>query len=167
MLPTIRAPRRRSCTPSGSAKWLGLAALVSILGACAVLFPQFQIILLFFPVPIRFAALLFSGIYALNILSKGPNAGGDAAHLAGLAYGVLWPLYGRRFWSNYRAVRRHTAHEHKQHNERSERDEMDRILRKVHEKGVNSLTGREKSFLSDATRRNRDEDRQAGLYERR
>lgn len=140
--------------------------VLSILGACAVLFPQFQIILLFFPVPIRFAAILFSGIYTLNILSQGPNAGGDAAHLAGLAYGVLWPLYGQRFWANYQAVRQHTVRERKQELGLSERKEMDRILRKVHEGGVGALTGREKKFLSEATRRERDGDRGAGLHRR-
>ncbi|UCG32159.1 MAG: rhomboid family intramembrane serine protease [Phycisphaerales bacterium] len=137
--------------------------VLAVLGACAVLFPHFQLILFIFPVPIRFAAVLFTAIYVLNILTRGANAGGDAAHLAGLAFGVLWPLYGQRFWQNYRLLRQHTTFEKKQQARRSEQEEMDRILRKVHEMGVDSLSGREKKFLSEATKRQRDRDRRAGI----
>jgi membrane associated rhomboid family serine protease len=137
--------------------------ILAVLGACAVLFPHFQLILFVFPVPIRFAAILFTALYVLNILTQGANAGGDAAHLAGLAFGVLWPLYGRRFWQNYRLLRQHTTFERKQQARRNEQEEMDRILRKVHERGVDSLSAREKRFLSEATKRQRDRDRHAGI----
>jgi membrane associated rhomboid family serine protease len=138
--------------------------VLGILGACAVLFPQFTIIFLFFPVPIRFAAVLLSAIYVLNILSRGFNAGGDAAHLAGLVFGVLWPLYGQRLWSRYRVVRQHSAWERRQRSARHEQEEMDRILRKVHQQGINALSGREKKFLAEATKRQQDRDRRAGLH---
>ena len=137
--------------------------VLGILGACAVLFPQFQIIFLFFPVPIRFAAVLLSAIYVLNILSKGVNAGGDAAHIAGLAFGVLWPLYGERFWGKYQAVRRHTTWEKKQQAGRREKEDLDRILRKVHQQGIGSLSGQEKRFLAESTKRQQQRDRGAGI----
>ena len=127
--------------------------VLAVLGACALLFPQFQVILFIFPVPIRFAAALFCGIYVLNLLSRGVNAGGDAAHLAGLVYGVLWPLFGERWLRNLQAVRQYSKQQRHMHSEQDVRAELDRILRKVHEQGVNSLTAAEKRTLADATRR--------------
>ena len=127
--------------------------VLAVLGACALLFPQFQVILFIFPVPIRFAAALFCGIYVLNLLSRGVNAGGDAAHLAGLVYGVLWPLYGERWLRSLQAVRQYDKQQRHMHSEQDVRAELDRILRKVHEQGVNSLTAAEKRTLADATRR--------------
>ena len=112
-----------------------------------------QVILFIFPVPIRFAAALFCGIYVLNLLSRGVNAGGDAAHLAGLAYGVLWPLYGERWLRSLQAVRQYSKQQRHVRSELDVRAELDRILRKVHEQGVNSLTAAEKRTLADATRR--------------
>ena len=150
--------------------WLATADMIGasgcvlgVLGACAVLFPQFTIILLFFPVPIRFAAVLLSAIYILSVLSRGYNAGGNAAHLAGLAFGVLWPLYGRRLWSNYRAVSRHSDRQEKQRTQRTEQEEMDRILRKVHQQGIGALSAREKEFLTEATKRQQQRDHRAGV----
>jgi membrane associated rhomboid family serine protease len=138
--------------PQGS--MIGASGCVlAVLGACALLFPQFQLILFVFPVPIRFAAVLFCGIYVLNLISQGANAGGDAAHLAGLAYGVLWPLYGERWLRNLQAVRQYSKEQRHTRTEQQTRAELDRILRKVHEQGVNSLTAAEKRTLADATRR--------------
>jgi membrane associated rhomboid family serine protease len=148
--------------------WLGLAPMVGasgcvlgLLGACAVLFPNFMIILVFFPVPIRTAAAIFVAMYVLNLLSRGPNAGGDAAHLAGLAFGILWPLYGSRLsgrMQEFKTSRQAGAWERKMEQRAKEAARVDEILKKVHEKGMHSLTSREKKFLEEASRRQRMED---------
>jgi len=80
--------------------------VLGLLVACAIMFPQFVVILFIFPVPIRFAAFLFTGLYLLNVLTElfqpgsGSNAGGDLCHLGGMAAGFLWikgkPFYERR-----------------------------------------------------------------------
>jgi len=44
--------------------------VLGLLMACAILFPQFVVILFIFPVPIRFAVVLFTGIYLLRILKE-------------------------------------------------------------------------------------------------
>jgi len=77
-----------------------------------------------------------------------------------------WPsralaLYGQRLWKNYRLVREHSVWEKKQQVQRNEQQEMDRILQKVHDKGVDSLSGSEKKFLSEATRPSRAPTRRA------
>ena len=68
--------------------------VLAVVGACAVLFPRIQLIVLFFPMPIRTFVLVFGAIYALNVMSRGFNAGGDACHLAGLAFGIAWGYRG-------------------------------------------------------------------------
>jgi hypothetical protein len=34
------------------------------------------------------------------VIERGANYGGEACHLAGLAFGVWWALHGDEWWSN-------------------------------------------------------------------
>lgn len=136
--------------------------VLAILGACAVLFPQIRIIMVVFPVPIRAAALLLVAIYGFNLLNQGDNAGGDACHLAGLGFGILWGYRGERWmqaWSGWRASARQGAWEAKRRRQESLEREVDRILDKVHREGINRLTRSEKRKLEEATRLQQEEDR--------
>lgn len=130
-------------------------SVLGLLGGCAVLMPDFVIILLFFPVPIRFATVLFVGIYVLSLLSAfasgARGAGGDAAHLGGLVFGVAWCLWGWDWLAGIRQKQQHGAWERKLRREKELNEEVDRILAKVHESGIQSLTRREKHILSEAT----------------
>jgi len=65
-------------------------AILGVLAACAILFPHFVVILVLFPVPIRIAAMVLTGMYIVAVLTRGTNAGGDAAHLAGMAAGAAY-----------------------------------------------------------------------------
>jgi membrane associated rhomboid family serine protease len=125
-------------------------AVLGLLVACAILFPHFVVILLFFPVPIRIAALLLCGVYLANLLSRGPNAGGDAAHLAGMAAGAAYVLSGS--WrEKMKRKLRSGSWEKKMAAQRDLRVEVDRILQKVHRQGIHSLTSKEKRILKKAT----------------
>ena len=157
-----------------SARWLeydSIAAgasgcVLGLLGAAAVRYPHAQILVYFlFPVKIRTVALLFAGMYVLNLISRGANAGGDACHIAGLAFGALWAFRGEAWWRRTRlrspTVRRGAPSapvaSYKQRTEQRRVDEetVDRILKKVYEGGINSLSEAEKSMLRDATERQR------------
>jgi membrane associated rhomboid family serine protease len=135
--------------------------VLAVLGACAVLFPQFRIIMVFFPVPIRTAALIFVILYTFNLLNQGANAGGDACHLTGLAFGVFWAYRGhlwmqgrwRRFRRGRADKRRLAAGRQRGH----QAVEVDRILEKVQREGINSLNRRERQALADATRQQQTE----------
>jgi len=71
-------------------------SVLGILGAAAVLFPRSQILLFFvIPITLRAAALLFTGMYILNIVSQGSNYGGDVSHLVGMAIGAAVAAKGR------------------------------------------------------------------------
>ena len=54
-----------------------------------------MLILLFFPVPIRAAAVILAVLYALMVISEKNLS--EAAHLAGMAGGVIW-IWGQRRW---------------------------------------------------------------------
>lgn len=126
-------------------------AILGMLAACAILFPHFVVFLLIFPVPIRLAAIFFTFLYVVNLISKGANAGGDAAHLAGMAAGAFYVLsqswrikIKQKFQS---AVSQKTIQEQKKIEV-----ELDRILQKVHDSGIHSLSIKEKRILKKATK---------------
>lgn len=129
--------------------------VLAVLGATAVLYPSIQLILFFFPVPIRTAVLLFTVWYGFNLYTQGANAGGDACHLAGMAFGVAYGYGGRtwmRKWENLRAGFQERARTVQQRQEVNLQEEVDRILQKVHDQGIGSLSEREKRILAEATR---------------
>jgi membrane associated rhomboid family serine protease len=124
--------------------------VLALLIACAILFPQFVVFLFIFPVPIRFAALLFTGLYLLNVISKGANAGGDLCHLGGMAAGFIWVIWGPRLadlWTRSRP----SALQRRLQKQAQLQYEVDRILAKVHDQGIHSLTRKEKQILQNAT----------------
>jgi membrane associated rhomboid family serine protease len=144
--------------------------VLGLLAGCAILTPRMIIILLFFPVPIRVAALLFVGIYVLSMLSTFTRDVGsglsDAAHLGGMIGGAVWILLGRRreggrpgLVESMRIRKSAGAWEKKQRKQREQEQEVDRILAKVHEQGINALSSREKRILRQATEDQKQQDR--------
>jgi len=135
----------------GAAPLLGASgAILGVLAACAILFPQFIVFLVIIPMPIRVFAVVMTLLYVVNIISKGPNAGGDAAHLGGMAAGAAYILLLPRL--ERMKLRIHSQSWEKRLEEsRKLRFEVDRILAKVHRFGLHSLTVREKRTLKKAT----------------
>ncbi len=125
-------------------------AILGMLAACAILFPQFVVIILFFPVPIRVAAVAFTAIYIVTLITKGANAGGDAAHLAGMAAGAAY-VYSKSWRTKFNLRVRTGRWQRKMARQRELQFELDRILQKVHEQGIHSLTAKEKRILQKAT----------------
>ena len=130
--------------------------------AAAVLFPHMRLIFMFFPVPIRLAAVILFAVMALGVLG---GAGGSVSHLAhfgGVATAAFW-LWGlpklRASYADADAKRKHNAWQKQVRQRQAEEKEVDRILEKIKREGINSLTPAEKKQLQDATRRQRDQDR--------
>jgi membrane associated rhomboid family serine protease len=136
-----------------------------IVVACAILYPQIRLILLFFLVPIRFAALLFLGVAVYYILQGGVGGGvAHAAHLGGAAMAAVWVwglprLKGAAQDASMR--RKQGAWDRKMKQRASEQAEIDRILDKIKAEGLNSLNRREKDTLQKATRRQQAEEDKA------
>ncbi len=155
--------------------------ILGLLGAAAVLFPHAEVYVYFlFPVKIRTVAVLFTLMYAYNVYRQGVNYGGDLCHLAGLGFGVWYARWGDRWWF-YSALRRVVvravqsfglarstparvgpgAWNARMEERIADAAEIDRILKKVYDGGINTLTDHEKRTLADATERQQQEDRKA------
>ncbi len=125
-------------------------AILGVLVACAILFPQFILFLVIIPMPIRVFAVVITLLYVLTIATGGDTAGGDAAHLGGMAAGAAYVLLLPRL--EKLRLRMHAQSWDKRMEEgRRLRIEVDRILAKVHRFGLHSLTAREKKTLKKAT----------------
>jgi len=126
-------------------------------------------VLIIFPMPIRVFGLIVAAIAVIQVLTGNvSNAGGQVCHLAGAATAMVifsaWgimpgvrigpgrglriPFLGRR-----RSRRAEGAWERRQRRLAQEQTEVDRILAKVHDHGLNSLTWTERRTLSRATQR--------------
>ncbi len=140
--------------------------VLAVLGACAVLFPHMRLILILFPVPIRAAALIFAVFYAFNLWNRGPNAGGDACHFAGLAFGIAWGYRGQYWLRKIGQARdnvKRGAWEAKRRQHQALENDVDHILAKLHREGISSLSRSDKRKLQAATKNHQDDDRSGRL----
>jgi membrane associated rhomboid family serine protease len=126
-------------------------AILGLLAACAILFPHFTVILFIFPVPIRIAAVILIIISIFYIVGDWHNAGGNAAHLGGMAAGAAYVWLGPAI-ERLSMRRKSSRWERKMSQFRDLQAEVDRILEKVHETGIQSLTRAERKTLEQATR---------------
>lgn len=134
--------------------------IFGILVACAAVYPNHQVMLMFPPIPMRMRtmAAVFVGIAMLALISGSHNAGGEAAHLGGAAIG--WLLIRKPSWldfaDRFSAEKLQKSRRDKQNRQTQREDaEIDRILDKVRDKGLASLSSREKKLLQKATDRQR------------
>lgn len=126
--------------------------VLGLLAACAVLFPQIKVLLFFiFPMQIRTLAIFISIFYFFNVIRMGENAGGNLCHLGGIVTGLVWVLWGP-YWSKAGAKQRQFTRQRSSQLQAKHELEVDRILAKVHEKGIHSLSRQEKQILQQATK---------------
>jgi membrane associated rhomboid family serine protease len=138
------------------------AGVAGVLVAFAVAYPR-ALFLLFFLVPIeaRWLAIAYLVITSFAVWQGlvqgklGDNVA-HAAHLGGMVLGFVWMKWGTgiALWWRHRPARgrRLLVERTREH----EQGEVDRILHKVHEEGVDSLTLREKMFLQEMSEKYRD-----------
>lgn len=143
-------------------------AVFGVIMACAILFPHFQLILIFFPLPIRLAAVLIFGAMIFKVvrafaIGAAVAAMGDVAHLGGAVAAAVWVLMGPRLHESWKFSRQRVkqgAWERKMAQKRNQQEEIDRILQKIHDSGIGSLTSGEKKILQNASREQQREDRE-------
>lgn len=128
-------------------------AIMACIGAVALLFPDMSIWLVIITIPIRAVAIIIALWFALTVVADHNLS--NAAHLGGLAFGFLAPYYGAPLWHNFQR-RVHRA-QVKRQMDQEKNDELlvDRILQKVHDTGMNSLSRWERRALKRATERQR------------
>jgi membrane associated rhomboid family serine protease len=137
--------------------WLGVGpmvgasgAILGLLAACAILFPQFVVFFIVFPVPIRVASVVIALVALTMILSRGSNAGGEAAHFGGMLAGATY-VFTEKYWNQWLFKFNHVRHQRRAGQQVNLKDEVERILEKVHNAGLHSLNGKEKAILKKAT----------------
>jgi membrane associated rhomboid family serine protease len=134
------------------------AGVAGILIAFAVVNPRAQFLLFFLiPIQARWIALFYVLIETRHVLLGLTEGWTDqvahAAHFGGMAVGFLWMRFGAALRFQWRTKSRAGPPGPDRIAGEDDQAEMDRILRKIHEHGIDSLTLRERMFLQDASRR--------------
>ena len=142
------------------AGWLRVApligasgAILGMLAAGAILFPNMRVLVMFiFPVRLRIVAVILALVSILTLLrpEQVENAGGEAAHLGGMVAGAIY-VFSQGWRERFKLKIQSGRWEKKIVTERSLQAELDRILQKVHDSGIQSLTPKEKKLLKQAT----------------
>jgi len=131
-------------------------AIYGVVAALAVLYPRMKVLLWgIIPMTMVWLVVLVVILSLMNI-AAGNNAGGELAHLTGLAVGYVYVKY-RPLLDNFRMQRHKGAWEKKMEQQMDFQRDVDRILDKVHREGINSLSTHEKQILQEATRREQQE----------
>lgn len=145
------------------------AGVVGVVIAAARVAPNAMVLFMMI-VPMRLRTLAWVTVLMdlAMVLSNNWNAGGSAGHLGGAAAGLLlitWPRsldFADRFRlprlprrSGGGASPRTRVGRREQEQAQRQQEQIDRILAKIHEHGLHSLTDREKRILQEATERQR------------
>ncbi|HKQ70913.1 MAG TPA: rhomboid family intramembrane serine protease [Polyangiaceae bacterium] len=139
-------------------------AILGVMWGYARFWPNDQILIMFLPMPVRIAVI---GLTALDVLGGFGGGGGNVAHFAhlgGALGGIVYlrlltarpsaqrsgprvtrppprePRVSRADMTRWSRIRREELHE-------VNREEFDRIMAKIDQEGIGSVTARERSFL--------------------
>jgi MFS family permease len=135
------------------------AGVFGILLAGAFLAPNVRVLVFFFlPMQLSTMAYLLVGMALFTVVFGGNNAGGEAAHLGGAAAGWFFirnPRHLTGFFDFLGKADPTSKHFAWRDRPASQKD-VDRILDKIHNKGLQSLSSKEKKQLHDASRDRRE-----------
>ena len=142
------------------------AGVFGVLLAGAFLAPKVRV-LVFFVIPMQLSTMayllvgiaLYTVIFA-ELTNIGPvaNAGGEAAHLGGAAAGWYFirnPQHLNGFF-DFLGKADPTSKDFALGKKKTVRSDVDKILDKIHRKGLNSLSSKEKKILHDASQERRE-----------
>ena len=128
-------------------------SIFAAMGAVALLSPSRQIWVFFFSLPIRVFVGLIAAFFLLTVIGERDLS--NAAHLGGLAFGFFAPWLGGPILASYQHKWRRQRIQRVAALEINEQAQIDRILEKVSQQGMQSLTNGEKKTLKRATERQR------------
>jgi membrane associated rhomboid family serine protease len=129
-------------------------SILGILAAGAILFPNLRVYIWgIFPMKLIVLALAFAAISIITLLrpDQFANAGGQAAHLAGMAVGAAY-VFSQSWRDKFKLKFRSGHWEKRMAAQRNLQVEVDRILAKVHNSGIQSLSSKERKILKEATK---------------
>ncbi len=124
-------------------------AIFAIIVASAVITPNRMVILYIFPIKLKYLAMIFVGINLLNALYSLQGAASPVAyitHLGGAAFGFLY-IKARPWFNRMKKDMEFKAAIAHEEQSRSEEAELDRLLKKIHDQGLSSLSKKEREFM--------------------
>jgi len=135
------------------------AGVFGVLMAGAYLAPNIMVLLFFF-IPMRLRTLAYGLVLlaVITVLTGGANAGGEAGHLGGAIAGWYFIRHPHHLHGFFDILGRvdPTSHHYRGRGRgggrATQEAEIDRILLKIKEQGMNSLTARERRLLQEASR---------------
>ncbi|MEG1258092.1 MAG: rhomboid family intramembrane serine protease [Akkermansia sp.] len=134
-------------------------SIYGVIAACAVLFPDARIQLIFPPINLSMRNFAIGVlIVSIVIISfNWHNAGGEAGHLGGMLMGFLIMVgIEIKRWlkskSGHQPLRLHGSRGDKSPPNRPSAEEVDAILSKISKQGLDSLTMNERNVLKNASR---------------
>jgi membrane associated rhomboid family serine protease len=132
------------------------AGVFGVIMACAFIAPNTTVQLLFPPIPMKMKvfAYAYTGIALVSLLLGRQNAGGEAAHVGGAIAGFVFIRNShllRDFFDVFGNSTLPPRSAGKPRKRGPDEAEIDRVLAKVSEKGIHSLTAAEKRVLRKAS----------------
>ena len=141
------------------------AGVFGVIVACAYISPNTKIMLLFPPIPMKMKTFAYGyvAIALVSLLMGSHNAGGEAAHLGGAIAGFIFirkshlltdffDVFGDSRQPKKKRAGKQSAYRNYRNTDGPHPDEVDRILQKVSQKGLASLTEKEKKTLAEASK---------------
>ena len=141
------------------------AGVFGVIVACAYISPNTEVMLLFPPIPMKMRTFAYGYVaFALVSLVMGAqNAGGEAAHVGGAIAGFIFihkshlltdffDVFGDSRQPKKPKGKKQSAYRNYKNTPGPHPDEIDRILHKVSQKGLASLTEKEKRTLAEASK---------------
>jgi membrane associated rhomboid family serine protease len=128
-------------------------AVMAILVAFTLLAPN-RVVLLFFVLPMRMKTLMWGliGVDLCMLMLVEDGGIANTAHLGGALFGYLWFRLGPGVGRVLAGVE--AGRQQKDRLKEAEvKEEVDRLLVKIKEQGMTSLTSKERRFLQNASRR--------------
>lgn len=134
-------------------------AIMGVLVASACLVPQATVFFYFF-FPMKLSTLIWI-LVGIDIYTVAMPRGGVAAtaHLGGALFGYLYYLLSDRIYRYWLSVKKRMEEEYRKEKEKvykSDRQQVDKILEKIHDHGIQSLSAQEKEILQNASKQYRD-----------
>ncbi|HRX87190.1 MAG TPA: rhomboid family intramembrane serine protease [Phycisphaerae bacterium] len=151
-------------------------SVMTIMAAGATYYPTTEVLVYFLlPLQLRTVVIIYALGFVWNVYNQGPNFGGDICHLGGLVVGWWWartggwawasgtprprspvrPGFGALFKGRPKTVKSRESGDFRSRVAQRQADAatVDRILAKVADRGIHSLTDEEKATLKAATER--------------
>lgn len=121
-------------------------AVLATVVATAVLRPNTTVLFLFIPVTLKIMAIVMVGLDLFMVLGGTSGNTATLVHLSGAAYGFL-AVKQRWIWKDPLEAWAHRQEQVAGEREQDEAARLDRLLQRIHDEGMGSLSRRDREFL--------------------